>query len=116
MAKPITAKIPPHLPKGRASLYEPFQPWQRRLIKLLPGKRGNVPIACELHIAEIINFEGFGLPRESRIQPYEAISQWVKLSGLLLVNHLSLAFSWSYKMWFVKLNIDFSAEKTSQHR
>lgn len=54
-------------------IYGKLQPWQTRLVKLLPDESGR-PLQCELHVAEITFQEGFGLLDESRVQTYEALS------------------------------------------
>jgi Heterokaryon incompatibility protein (HET) len=85
--RPITSQIPPHQPTDRDSLYESLQPWQTRLVKLLPGT-DVAEVSCELHVVDIVNFDGgFGLPRESRIQAFEAISySWGRPDLMARVN------------------------------
>ena len=90
--RPITSRIPPHCPTDREGLYEPLQPWQTRVIRLLPGW-GLDKITCELHIADIIQLDGLGLPRKSTIETFEAVSySWGRpdLTAEITCNDISL--------------------------
>lgn len=53
--------------------YAPLHPWQTRILQLHPGN-GNEPIVCDLLVADLISFEGFGVSSLSRIIEYEAVS------------------------------------------
>jgi hypothetical protein len=54
-------------------IYTPLQPWETRLIELLPGAFGD-DIECRLQIAVVTAAEGLGLVNDNRQQAYEAIS------------------------------------------
>ena len=58
-----------------AKFYRPLLPWQTRLIELLPDPPGS-PLCCNVHLADVVAEDGFGLPEASppRRQTYEALS------------------------------------------
>ena len=85
---PSTASPSRRPPLTKKDLYGPLQPWQTRLIKLLPATSESEEVACGLHLAEVTAAEGFGLPRERHLQGYEAVSySWGNAMATAPIRH-----------------------------